>query len=398
MIKILLIEDLESEIKPITKLLTTDFESVVTRVDSLLDAVKVMESAWIRPDLIICDDHGSSFTPLSRMLELSQGVPCILIVDDPTKFSEFRKIKQAFLTEPVARKHLTRDLLSRIENLEEEGMFVHLAKDGSLDPRSKKIITVQEQKVQKLIETPKPNIQTVHNTTTNSIKLIQEVTSKIGFTPQVQAIATKSVELTLKVIADSPKLSEILKTLKTQEGKFIASHSMMLAEIASALASQMEWSSGATFTKLCLAAFLHDLTLTNNELARCRTLEEAKALPGITQYELNQFKLHPTHAAELARKFHEIPADVDTIIAQHHELPGGTGFPRGLFQSQISPLTCVFIVAEDLLHFYLDRDFRADALQFVKERENIYVSGNLRRALKVLENESTAMNKATSFS
>jgi len=61
--------------------------------------------------------------------------------------------------------------------------------------------------------------------------------------------------------------------------------------------------------------------------------------------------MHPTHAAALVREFKQLPADVDVIVEQHHELPDGTGFPAGLKHQKISPITAVFILAHRLYTF-----------------------------------------------
>ena len=81
---------------------------------------------------------------------------------------------------------------------------------------------------------------------------------------------------------------------------------------------------------------------------------------------------------------------MDTIVLQHHELPDGSGFPRGLYHHQISPLACVFIVAQDLLDFYLANAAsahpKADVFQaFLAERETRYSSGTFKKILDSLK-------------
>ena len=123
MIKVLLIEDLEVEVKSITQMLETQFEAKVNHVATLHGAVEAMESSWVRPDLIVCDYHGGSFALLKCMLELSQGVPCVLVVDDPFLFVDFKKIKESFLTDPVSRKSLLSELNTRVAKLSVDGVF-----------------------------------------------------------------------------------------------------------------------------------------------------------------------------------------------------------------------------------------------------------------------------------
>ncbi len=141
--------------------------------------------------------------------------------------------------------------------------------------------------------------------------------------------------------------------MKKHEGKYITSHSMMLAELSCAIAAQAEMGTPKDFLKLVFASFLHDLSLTDNQLARLSDVNKVMSSPVFSDEQKRAFQLHPIKAAEYARQFQEIPQDVDTIISQHHELPDGSGFPRKLTHSQISPLSSVFIFAHDLLSFML---------------------------------------------
>ena len=211
-----------------------------------------------------------------------------------------------------------------------------------------------------------------------SLELVQNVVSQLGFTPQAEELAKKTVALTLKALGSSPELSQILSQLTLQDGKYISSHSLMLAEVACALAHRLSWSSSATFLKLTMAAFIHDLSLPGNLHARTRTLAEAELLGSGQQLIVRN---HPAASAEVARGLRQLPADVDTIILQHHEQPDGSGFPRGLFNHQISPLACVFIVAQDMLNFFLDYGNTGGDLlqQFLELQEPRYAQGTFRK-------------------
>jgi hypothetical protein len=97
--------------------------------------------------------------------------------------------------------------------------------------------------------------------------------------------------------------------------------------------------------------------------------------------------------AELARTFHEVPPDVDLIIAQHHELPDGSGFPKGLTSTRIGPLPSVFILVHDWVDFILERkatdsaallDFSDSIPDFVASRKALYSTGNFRKVLSCL--------------
>ena len=188
----------------------------------------------------------------------------------------------------------------------------------------------------------------------NSFGVIGDLVTQVGFTPQAQSIAKSCVSMTLKAIGAKPRLARILTELKKKEGNYIVSHSFMVGEVACALAQKLEWNSPTTFFKLTLAAFLHDITLHQPELARVTSIADAKATGRFTTAEIQAVNIHPMRAAEYSRQFHEIPSDVDQILAQHHERPDGTGFPREMSGKLISPLSALFIMAHDLVDYFLD--------------------------------------------
>jgi hypothetical protein len=224
----------------------------------------------------------------------------------------------------------------------------------------------------------------------DNLEIVHNVVSQLGFTPKVEELAKKTVALTLKALGSSPQLSDILRKMQLQEGKYISSHSLMLAEIACALAHRLSWSSAPTFLKLTVASFLHDLHLPSNRLARQKRLEDVTEANGFTIPDYHVFKNHPIQAAEYSRQLRQLPADVDTIVLQHHELPDGSGFPRGLYHHQIAPLACVFIVAQDLLDTYFATAAapqpRSDVFAtFLVEREAKYSAGTFKKILESLK-------------
>jgi response regulator RpfG family c-di-GMP phosphodiesterase len=227
-------------------------------------------------------------------------------------------------------------------------------------------------------------IQSVMETSSAVHEMVQELIDKLGVTEKVQDIIRSNVKLTVKSMSSMPKLKHLLSGIEREKTKYISYHSTRLAQITCSVASLMEWSSETTYQKLSYASFLHDITLKNQNLAAVQSLDELnKRGVEFTDEEIDAYKLHPNQAADIAKRFKEIPADVDSIIAQHHELPDGNGFPRAMHASRINPLSAIFIVTHDLLHYiYLTgKDFRL--LDFVAKSEKKYGSGVFKKVLSV---------------
>ena len=152
---------------------------------------------------------------------------------------------------------------------------------------------------------------------------------------------------------------------------------MKMSYICTAIAKHTEWGSDSTVFKLSLACTMHDMTLDDDDLARIESLTDPR-LELFRPEQVEAFKNHPQEAAKLIKDSKEFPADVDFIVAQHHERPDGSGFPRGLMKLRIAPLSCVFILA----HEFVNR---------IEEMGNVYNQENRDKVYQALSQEMYTM-------
>jgi HD-GYP domain-containing protein (c-di-GMP phosphodiesterase class II) len=213
---------------------------------------------------------------------------------------------------------------------------------------------------------------------------VQECGRRIGFTKDVQQVAKHHVQLVLKQMGKNPRLGQVLERIRASNDQYIGSHSLTVGYLACAIAYHLEWGSEVTFHKLTLAAFLHDVTLEDHALAHCNTLAEVKDL-GYSAEVIADYKTHPIKSSQIAQQFHEVPADVDTIILQHHERPDGTGFPRGIGHAYIAPLAAVFIVAHDMAQHFIDHDQNLLLEDFVARTREQYKTSQFRKVMEAVE-------------
>ena len=214
---------------------------------------------------------------------------------------------------------------------------------------------------------------------------VYELTRRIGFTPEVTALARENVNLTIKAIGQTPQISKALHRSNMKDQNYVSSHSTLLAHIACSVASAVKMGSDTTFQKLVLAALFHDFTFEDSELAKLsdeKTLEELKQTLG--KPELEKVLAHPLRAVESLRKIREMPGDVDFLVYQHHEKPDGKGFPKGLFAHQIVALSAVFIVSHEILDEFL-KDQKAFSMKaFLEVKKNYYSAGAFKNIWKEL--------------
>ena len=122
--------------------------------------------------------------------------------------------------------------------------------------------------------------------------------------------------------------------------------------------------------KLGTGALFHDLgkiEVPDKVLRKTEPLNRA---------ELEAYRMHSIYGVKLAGKMGSIPADVVAVIAQHHEMADGSGYPNGLRGDQISELAQIVSIvnAYDNLCNKLDAKksltpYEAMSILFAKEKQ-----------------------------
>ncbi len=218
------------------------------------------------------------------------------------------------------------------------------------------------------------------NESINVTQTIFDLTKKVGFTPDIQNAVKSNADVLIKSLGSVKKMASLLDRLKKNPDQYIAIHSNIVAQMACSIAEAMGWKSDTTFKKITIASLLHDIMINDQEIAKIQTLQELETKKvEFIDADVKDFPTHPIKAAQEAKSFTEIPADVDLIISQHHEKPDGSGFPRKLTTSQISPLAALFIVAHDLVNELMSGEtFLIES--YMETRKEKYTSGNFKKA------------------
>lgn len=218
-----------------------------------------------------------------------------------------------------------------------------------------------------------------------SVDTVQELVHKFGVTPEVQKAVKTSVAVAMKALGDFPQLGDAMKEMNANKDKYVAAHSLMLAHVACSMAVAVDWYSDATFEKLTLAAFLHDIALRDNQLCAVKSQQELVARAGeFSPKKIEDYRAHPERAAELVAKFPETHADVAQIVVQHQELPDGSGFPAKLNAAAIAPLASLFIIAHDFTDFALEKGGQAKMKDFLAAFDAKYSQGNFKKIAKAI--------------
>lgn len=211
-----------------------------------------------------------------------------------------------------------------------------------------------------------------------------QLVANLGIDEEVVEITTQALEMTTQLVQKSPKLKDLLEKTFSQKN-YLSEHSLMLSFVACAIAKELDMHSLDTTKKLCYAAFFHDLEIKNEKMANIIHLQgNEEEVYGTNS--LNEYLMHPHMAAELVDSVTGLPPDVGRIIAQHHERPDGSGFPKGLTDKKIFPLAANFIVAEEFVNAIYEIGIE-DAMidEIILGLEEKYTAGYFRKSVDALK-------------
>ncbi len=225
--------------------------------------------------------------------------------------------------------------------------------------------------------------ESVLSTVAQVQETIQGLAQKTGVTEQVIKLTHTHVDFALKVIGRTPQLRKVMSSILTTKEGYIANHSVQVAHVACCIASKLNWPSNLTYQKLIFAAFIHDLVLKNPDHAKVASKEELlKIKADLNSEDFATLENHMFLAADVANKFTQIPSDVTQIILQHHELPNGKGFPRGLTGSNVAPLAAVFIAAHEIIDEIHKNGSTFKLEKFWAKKQSAYTSGTFKNIVQ----------------
>ncbi|WP_408097622.1 response regulator [Peredibacter sp. HCB2-198] len=222
--------------------------------------------------------------------------------------------------------------------------------------------------------------------TLESLESIERLAASLGWTPEVIGAAKRGVDLAIKAVSAEPSILKLLKNKLQNSTSSYSSHVGLMSLLTCGFCYQLGWTSESTQMKLGLASLMHDITIDEEIYKDPIIWNQAASDPLDKTPEVVKYRNHPGDAANLLLTIKNLPPDVDQIILQHHETKDGLGFPRGLTSSRISPMASVFIITEDLISYIEGfKDIDARVLQFLKEKESRYNSGNFKKVFEALK-------------
>lgn len=207
----------------------------------------------------------------------------------------------------------------------------------SLDLETQKLWQEKQKRIEKLSAYRRRVIQ-CEKEFERSLARMRSVMTKIRNRPTA---AVDEAQLLIEDIVEKLMCDDNV-TLHLMNGKNefedIYFHSLNVAVIAMMIGRAKGYSA-KQLKELSFAALFHDMGKIKIPTAILR-----KQVP-LTEPETNYLKLHTKYGLDLANQIEGFPEPAKTVIAQHHELKDGSGYPEGLKGDEIDELAQIVIVA-----------------------------------------------------
>ncbi|MBI2518955.1 MAG: hypothetical protein HYV97_00995 [Bdellovibrio sp.] len=196
------------------------------------------------------------------------------------------------------------------------------------------------------------------------------------------AVAQALTQGTVKTIHMTNLLGKFSEFKKKCSREF--TYALLTSQVACLMVDQFNWANDAVKEKVALAAMLCDVELLPEDFDLLK--DSGLAKENLTK----KITFHPLNTAHLlAKESKFFSQETLTIVEQHHEMPSGGGFPKGISYQRISQLTAIYIVAHYFVDQMFDKTYRealhADRCRTVVELiKNQFVSGVFRKASEAL--------------
>jgi response regulator RpfG family c-di-GMP phosphodiesterase len=162
-----------------------------------------------------------------------------------------------------------------------------------------------------------------------------------------------------KVVSEISSLQALVNMLMQNQEGYIYTHSMLTAYVAKHIIKHVSWGGDSHIERINFMVFFHDIYLVPvyEKYPKARAEEDLLFGEMLTNEEKELVLNHARLAGEQITKYKKCPSGVDTLIKQHHGMGNGVGFATD-FSDNISPLSKLFMIAEDFSEYYLRQKYK----------------------------------------
>jgi len=217
--------------------------------------------------------------------------------------------------------------------------------------------------------------------TGRALDIVKSNLLKCGFNQSILDVTDEVINLQVDMIKRSPELSKFMDKFQLYR-KMNTEHSRLVSFLCVAILKEIGWDSESTLHKMCLASLFHDISLPDDFIAKTAAEDYLKDLSD-TDKEL--YRNHCEESAHLAKNFSSIAPGMEQVILEHHELPDGTGFPKGLTATHVHSLSACLHLADLAADYMWQENFEIAAInEKIVKQKDFYTKGFYRKPYEAL--------------
>ncbi len=222
------------------------------------------------------------------------------------------------------------------------------------------------------------------NLSKSTLELIQVAVKSMNWSPEIVNLGNENVKMIQNIVASSPDINNVFDWFMAGEHDIGVSTGILLSYFLASLTKEMGITNQRHLEILSMAGFFHDMLLDDYQIRNQDKFIKAITLGTTGNREnVEQIKNHPLRARDILAKWHQCPSGLLEIIEQHHELPDGSGFPRGLKGSQIHPLSGIFIVACEAIEIFVRTKDKRSVREHLVSRAWVFAQEPTQHAYQV---------------
>jgi putative nucleotidyltransferase with HDIG domain len=261
------------------------------------------------------------------------------------------------------------ELMIKIEDLEVYRKFVAKPADLILtDPD-----TPREKKIGALLNMTEQNMS--------------EIFENLDVSAETAETTQKIIKNYVNIMMESPNTLSLLLKL-VSHGEYLYYHSIAVSIFSMFIAKACGQFNQRMLELVGLGGFLHDIGLI--QLPK----EMVNPTSDLTEEQQKEYQTHPKIGMQMVENVPSIPDEVRYIIYQHHEEPGGEGYPNGIRGPVIYYPAKIVALADTLSELISKRPSRAaytieEALEIMKKSKGKFD----RELFKIVETIFLRQNK-----
>lgn len=235
------------------------------------------------------------------------------------------------------------------------------------------------------VQIPEGNLNKDEQLSVNEMSqnLVSEKLKEFGITKETVELSKRNIKNMVESCRRFPTLGNLVQRMLRNRSGYLYKHCQLLMYVCSHLMDNIDWGNEDQKKKINFVCFFHDIVLGRDEQAMIYTENDLKKSE-LSDKEKDLVSKHAQLAAEIVHKYPHAPMGSDVIIRQHHGVTHGIGFAES-FTANLSPMTIVFILAENFVDSLIREEGNFDMSAKIREMRERFSTQRFQKIIDILE-------------